>query len=372
VSYYDATNGDLKLAHCGDPDCFEGSLRTIVVVDAPGIVGRFSSLRLDAAGNPVISYFDQTNHNLKLAHCGDPNCAESSLRTIVVVDAPGDVGWYTSLALDAAGNPVISYYDATNDNLKLAHCGDPSCGTGNSVVPVEVNGRDTSLALDAAGNPVVSFVAGSGSEDGVRVLRCSDPNCNFGVRKVTVVETGPVGAFGETSLALDAAGNPVVGYGAERDVRVLRCVDAYCGAGRIIVPVDYGDQPSLVLDGAGKPVLSYVTGSYGDLGDLMLLTCGASTCKPGLPPAPLDDSASTAYNAEVTIDVSKNDYGMGLEITGSTPPYAGTAVLANGRFTYTPGPDAWLHWKDKFTYTVTDDNGQKETASVTVTISGHP
>jgi hypothetical protein len=33
----------------------------------------------------------------------------------------------SSIALNANGNPVISYYDATNDDLILAVCSDPAC-----------------------------------------------------------------------------------------------------------------------------------------------------------------------------------------------------------------------------------------------------
>lgn len=45
---------------------------------------------------------------------------ESSGWTIDTVDDNGWVGPYTSLALDYAGRPHISYYDQTNTNLKYA------------------------------------------------------------------------------------------------------------------------------------------------------------------------------------------------------------------------------------------------------------
>ena len=39
--------------------------------------------------------------------------------TIETVDSAGDVGWYTSLALDDAGNPRISYYDWIKRSLEI-------------------------------------------------------------------------------------------------------------------------------------------------------------------------------------------------------------------------------------------------------------
>jgi Ca2+-binding RTX toxin-like protein len=126
VSYYDVTNGDLKLLHCYEPDCATGG--SIEHVDVLGSVGQWTSLALDGAGKPVISYLDSTNSALKVVHCDISSCADGQLSEIA--DNAGDVGSWSSLVLDAGGNPVISYYDATNDlngDLKLLHCDNPTC-----------------------------------------------------------------------------------------------------------------------------------------------------------------------------------------------------------------------------------------------------
>lgn len=71
----------------------------------------FNHVQLDAHRNPCISY---CNGGLKYAAKG------GGTWTVETVDATGDVGMYTSLALDAQGNPRISYWDANKNQLKYA------------------------------------------------------------------------------------------------------------------------------------------------------------------------------------------------------------------------------------------------------------
>ncbi|MBD3373087.1 MAG: hypothetical protein GF403_10290 [Candidatus Coatesbacteria bacterium] len=51
---------------------------------------------------------------------GDDGDGDTGAWHIVTVDSAGNVGRFSSLALDSAANPHISYYDNTYDNLKYA------------------------------------------------------------------------------------------------------------------------------------------------------------------------------------------------------------------------------------------------------------
>lgn len=63
---------------------------------------------------PLISYSaaGATNFNTdsKVAHCDDALCAEATIH-----------------AIDSDGLGLISYYDLTNKDLKVAHCGFVIC-----------------------------------------------------------------------------------------------------------------------------------------------------------------------------------------------------------------------------------------------------
>ncbi|HEY7067782.1 MAG TPA: hypothetical protein VII06_40375 [Chloroflexota bacterium] len=250
VSYHDATNGDLKLLYCASATCPTG--HTLAVPDSVGDVGQHTSVRLDGAGNPVVSYFDNTNGDLKLLHCGNPACTAmgpnctTGQNCITSPDTVFTSGFYTSLRLDPAGNPVVSYMDVTNGDLKVLHCANPTCtATGSSCTAgkncvarpdSELNvGFYTALALDGTGNPVVSYFDSSPNLN-LKVLHCGNPTCTAAGPNCTAGQnciqspdtTGDVGQ--SPSLVLDAAGNPVVSYYDvnNADLKVLHCGNPYC------------------------------------------------------------------------------------------------------------------------------------------------
>jgi len=292
VSYQEfGFDHDLRILHCNDPDCTGGD-ETETEPDTTGDVGMWTSLALDASGNPVVSYYDNTNGNLKVMHCNDPGCAGND-ESITSPDTVGQVGYRTSLVLDAAGNPVIVHQDVTQYDFHVVHCNDPDCaGSDESITSPDPAGQSSpasrrAIALDMAGNPIIAYQDFSINQD-LKVMHCDDPNCAGGNESITSPDTPGYSGDG-ASIVLDGSGNPIIAHHdtLTSDLRVVHCNDPDCSGGdeSITAPdTDHltGASPYVVLNSAGNPVIAY----EGKLPtrpvwDLRVLTCNDPDCAGG-------------------------------------------------------------------------------------------
>jgi hypothetical protein len=125
IAYYDRTMGALGYA-VGTVDSAGKVTWAREEVDSypddnglnPGDAGRYASMKIAASGQVWIAYQDVSNGTLKYAHKGD------GVWEIGVADIGGgaktDAGYWASLALDSAGNPVIAHFDQGKGNLRVA------------------------------------------------------------------------------------------------------------------------------------------------------------------------------------------------------------------------------------------------------------
>jgi hypothetical protein len=164
ISYCDLTNVDLKYATNAS-----GSWEA-VTVDSAGYVGLHTSIATDSSDSVYISYSDMANRNLKYATSrdvtpGTDSCASTGW-DCEIVDSAGDVGEYTSIAIDSSDDVHISYYDSSNRDLRYATSRDVTPGTdscGNTGWDCEIvdsagdAGEYTSIAIDPSDNVHISY-----------------------------------------------------------------------------------------------------------------------------------------------------------------------------------------------------------------------
>jgi PKD repeat protein len=288
ISYYDATNYRLKYAHwngsewvgmsdTGKPD----------IVDSNGNVGSYTSLAFDSSRNPSISYYDATNGDLKYAHWNGSQWVKET------VDSTGSVGSYTSLAFDSSGNPSISYYDATNTNLKYAHRSGSSWAveTVDSTASQEKDevGRYTSLAFDAIGYPGISYYDALNKH-----LKFAHRNGSSW--EIEIVDTtSQVGQY--TSLAFDPAGYPNISY-YDATNHALKYAHQK-GSSWVMETVDdassVGTHTSLAFDNEGNPWISYYDQTNG------YLKCATTAPRPTSPPYQPDNISPTDEATDISL-----------------------------------------------------------------------
>lgn len=119
------------IINCGNTDCSQANTtNTISLSDTKGI-DFYNSSGIAGDGLPVISYHAGYGVGLKVLKCGNSDCSENNIST--VIDSKDYPGTYNHLVIAPDGLPVISYYEETSKTLKVAKCTTFSCA--QSAIP---------------------------------------------------------------------------------------------------------------------------------------------------------------------------------------------------------------------------------------------
>lgn len=269
ISYYDAANGALKVAKCEgtlDFDC-TGNNETITTVDSGGgnDVGQYTSIAIGADDLPIISYYDATLGALRVAHCNDAACSGTDEALTVVDSGNGnDVGQFTSIAIGNDGLPVFSYWDATAGTLKVAHCNDFACTQGDETITIiddgggDLVGAHSSIAIGADDLPIISYYNSTAAN--LEIAHCNDVACTGDDESLSSLTNTSGGLYNSIAIS---AGLPVISFYGVQSLDIAHCNDVACtGSPEIVSTIDDGGGNNVglytaitIIDGA--PVISY-------------------------------------------------------------------------------------------------------------------
>ncbi|MEW6172725.1 MAG: Ig-like domain-containing protein [Bacillota bacterium] len=233
----------------------------VEIADAVGIAGLYSSITMDVYGHPHISYFDDTNDDLKYA------CKDESGWHRETVDSTGSVGSNTCIRISPAGYPCISYRDITNTDIKYAYKDESGWHNETAVSSVYALGDcQTGLAFDSSGRPHISYFTYVNS--GVYYLEHAwKAEDGWHAETVDNAADRP-GKW--SSIAIDAADNIHISYYTTTSGNLKYAY--FDGAAWTDTTVDgatpsiiVGEYSSIALDASGYPHISYSDRTNWDL-----------------------------------------------------------------------------------------------------------
>jgi preprotein translocase subunit Sec61beta len=300
ISYYDETNSALKVAHCSNAACTQA---TSIVADSTADVTYGTSIAIGADGLGWIAYYDYMNTGLQVAHCSNTACTEA---THTVLDYSGNVGMYPSIAVGADGLLLASYYDLTNGNLKVLHCTNTTCSSVTTASPDTIGwvGLHSSLRIGADGLGLISYY--DFDNEDLKVAHCSNTSCSTASDITPLDSTGQVGKYSSLTIGKDGLG--LISYYDEGNnaLKVAHCSNTACTAATITtLDTGYvGEDSSITTGPDGLGLISYYASSGGEL---MVAHCSNANCSAATVNI-LDSVGNVGSDTSITIGTD----GLGL------------------------------------------------------------
>jgi len=248
--------------------------------------GSHVSVAIDESGTTYISYYDSDNTALKMAkYVGlGGNCGPDNGWSCETVDNSGDVGQYSSIAIDPTTNlPGIAYWDTTQD-LKLA----TAWAGGWIIIIVDRSHGPISLKIDSTGAAHIAYSKYGELKYAKGVG--SGGNCGGGNYRCVIIDCGN-GSCLYASLALDGSDQPRIAYydNSGKDLWYAQPSSAgNCGPGntwkcsQVDTTGDVGQYASLDVDDSNISHLAYYDATNGKLMYAVYVGAGGNCVFPGL------------------------------------------------------------------------------------------
>ena len=262
-----------------------------------------------------------------------------------------------ALTVPASGGVLANDTDVEGDPLTAT----PATSVGSGTVTLNADGSFTYIPNpDFNGSDTFTYVPNDGAVDG---------NITTVTIRVNPVNDPPVAIDDNASTAEDTSiTTDVLGNDSDSDGDSLTITSVSAPANGIAVIQGTGISYTPDPDFNGQDTFSY-TISDGQASAAANVTIDVAPVNDA--PVALDDSATTAEDTPVTVEILTNDSDPEndpITVDAASAPSNGTASInPNGTILYTPGPN--FHGTDSFVYTISDSQGDSATATVNMIVT---
>jgi hypothetical protein len=305
IAYDDPNARDLRVAHCSDPAC---TTATTALLDSVGAVGASASIAIGADGLGLISYLDLTevvepeggiyiDGRLKVAHCSNVACTSA---TVATLDAIGDGGGSTSIAIGVDGLGLIAY--SIPGAVRVAHCANTLCSTStNSGIDGTFFAGEASIAIGADGLGLISYNRTAARSE-LKVAHCSNTPCtSFTLTPLDSSLDDDIGAFSSITIGDDGLGLISYHHTTQGFLKVAHCSNAACSMASFTphVAAGTGSHTAITVGPDGLGLIAYRNGFFGN-GELKVAHCSNLNCSQ-LSSVVVDSDGDAGVRSSITI-----------------------------------------------------------------------